>query len=67
LLEEIQSGGNIFFLIREEGKLVGYLFAKPANKAYENFEELRLPRDDFDASENNLYVESIAGKLGGSW
>jgi len=67
LLEEIQSGGNIFFLIREEGKLVGYLFAKPANKAYENFEELGLPRDDFDASENNLYVESIAGKLGGSW
>ena len=64
LLEEIQSGGNILFFIREKGELAGYLFAKPADKAYENFVEVGLPSDDFDASKNNLYVEAIAGKLG---
>jgi len=64
LAEEMAGGGNIFFLLRQQGQLVGYLYAKPAPKAKENFEEIGLPTDGFDAGENNLYIESIAGKMG---
>jgi hypothetical protein len=58
ILENIQSEKGISFVFMEGGRITGYLTSQKANEA-----ELPQTHNEFDARGDNLYVESIAGKI----
>jgi len=68
LYEEFQTLEGPQFVIREGGRLIGFLHTKPAPDAYQNFQEVGLldQDPDFQPDPQALYIEAIAGKFGKS-
>ncbi|MCX6744901.1 MAG: hypothetical protein NTX82_05235 [Candidatus Parcubacteria bacterium] len=65
ILEGLQNNKGIQMLFRDNsGYLKGYLSSIPAVEALRSFEALGLPREYFRPDENDLYIESIAGRIG---
>jgi len=65
LYEEFQKLEGPQFLIRENGRIIGFLHTKPAKDAYQNFQEVGLldQDPDFQPDPQALYIEAIAGKF----
>ncbi len=58
ILGNIQSDKGISFVFMEDNKIIGYLNSLKASDT-----ELPIEHDEFDASDDALYIESIAGKI----
>jgi len=57
VLDTLANTLGVQFLIKENGKIVGYLSSRPADTFIPN-----VRHDSYDGSSDVLYVESVAGK-----